>query len=174
ADPGGPGIRFCIERFIPTASAWGFIGDSRGADAYGGTYRLQQDISNNSDGPLAESSDAGRTIGVGGIWAGQRGQGTVGACGVVVAKSRTLRENTISAYCQATQGVIKIAPPIINLITLTLQDGRASVTSVWGTPYPSLEVWEYGAGDPQLLYDFDATQYRTDPLDLFAPRRLLG
>jgi RHS repeat-associated protein len=171
-DPGGPGIRFCIERFIPTASAWGFVGDNRGADAYGGTYRLRQDIYHNSDGTLTESYDAGLSVGVGGIWKGQQRKGTVGACWVAAAKSKVTQESIVTAYCQGTHGIIRTAPPIVSLITLDVTGGSARVVSVWGTPYPSMEVWEYGAGDPKLVYYLDATQYHTDPTDLFVPRRL--
>jgi RHS repeat-associated protein len=38
-DPGGRGLRFCIEQYIPESSVWGFKGDNRGPMSNGGTYR---------------------------------------------------------------------------------------------------------------------------------------
>jgi hypothetical protein len=49
-----------------------------------------------------------------------------------------------------------------------LADGTARVVSGDATPFPSIEVWQYGDSDgPRLVYFYDAQKAGTSPGDLF-------
>lgn len=47
-DPGGPGLRYCIDRFITERTALGLLGDDRGATPTGANrYRMRISVSGN-------------------------------------------------------------------------------------------------------------------------------
>lgn len=46
-------------------------------------------------------------------------------------------------------------------------NGIAHVESVRGTPYPSVEVWQYSDSGAALVYNFDANAAGTGPMNLF-------
>jgi RHS repeat-associated protein len=50
SDPGGPGIRYCLEAFIPEPSIGPFVGDNRGPTAADGSFRMRMDIHQSSNG----------------------------------------------------------------------------------------------------------------------------
>jgi RHS repeat-associated protein len=69
-DPGGSGIRYCIERYIPTKTTSiplpligliEFTGDDRGPSSSGGTFKLRQFISLRLNGSVDYAEDVGWT-----------------------------------------------------------------------------------------------------------------
>jgi RHS repeat-associated protein len=98
SDPGGPGTRYCIETYIPSAKAWGFNGDNRGPDPNGGTYRTHQGISLNPDGSIDESHRPGRSI-----YHGLSALGHIDSCGAVTVNGRKVRG--FRAHCWASDGL---------------------------------------------------------------------
>ncbi len=176
-DPGGPGIRYCIERYIPTETTRiplpildqiEFSGDNRGPSAEGGTFKLRQFISIRPDGTVDYLEDVGWTTGL-----GRHEQGVLGSCvaGVQVGTSGA----AIAASCEGFIGVIgKFAPPIGSFFVIQQSaSGKARILAASGTPYPSAEIWQYGGPNwVEQIYHFDPVDYGYTPLDLFVPREL--
>jgi len=166
SDPGGPGIRYCIEAFIPeaTASSYGtkwsdFVGDNRGPMANGGTYRFHQSIYQLPNGTTTESHVAGISKLVDGS---QQRQADFWICGGQKAKVLGGRDFAVS--CSASDGLLAAgsssllvqAPPVGYVFKIEERNGQAQVVSPFGTKYPSYEVWQYGNGDPRLVYFYDS------------------
>jgi RHS repeat-associated protein len=162
-DPGGPGVRFCIERFIRQGSVGMiFAGDNRGPDSNGGTYRLRQFIWLD---PFRESHVAGQTIVLGGIY---RGPGVIETC--TAKKSKVLAGNVVNTVCAATIGFLPfLAPPLGYHLEIVDTGSAAFVRQFFGTGFPAIEVWRYeGLGtEPQPVF-YDPGSDR--PLDLYDPR----
>ncbi len=149
------GFGYCIARFIPTeklctAPLLCGNGDNRLApDAYGGGYRVQQLISANG----VVSAGAGTSVAsIGPFQVASPGR-LEGSCEAAQNPSR------IETYCTAWNGFAGLpgAPdqPIRTRVEISWVNGRPLVLA-YGTFYPSLEVWYYGAGGPQLLYFYNA------------------
>ncbi len=177
SDPGGPGIRYCVERFIPTATVsllgLTFLGDNRGASADSGeAYRVHQQIYQSEDGTTTSSSIQGVTYAADATTAAVLGreEGRGYSRGCFAAKSRILDGGRrFLAVCGGSIGLAPEggAPPIITALEISESvTGAAQVTSARGTPYPSLEVWQYSDAGANLVYGFDATRQGTNALDL--------
>jgi RHS repeat-associated protein len=155
-DPGGPGARICVDRYIPTPRTpfpFPFDGDNRGADPNGGTYRTQQLIFPN-DGHMTEICTMGDST-IGGHFPIPGWPGPHSLHG--------RKDGTIQASCAGGFGYgFGMAPDIQTNVTIS-PDGSVSVS---GTTYPSVEVWEYQDGQPpQLLFNYNAAG--GSPFDLF-------
>jgi len=157
-DPGGNGIRYCINAFIPQSTVMGFKGDDRSFDPNGGSYRVEVQITQGSDGQTTFAFHIGYSHpDIFGI-VGPPQQG-VGAC---TAKSSAMLVSgkEIKVRCEAGVGYLaKVAPPIYFDLTIWETESGVSVSaSPDTTDFPSLEVWQYGAGcDPRLAYFRDAS-----------------
>jgi RHS repeat-associated protein len=170
SDPGGPGIRYCIERFIPEASAMGATGDNRSYQSSGGTYRIHQAVFQRADGTTTYSQDAGVShIGL------VNEKGRLSDCLAVVV-SLPLGGRKITVECAGLIGGAgdnplspfwwAPTPEIFHLVRIT-EDATGRVASVvgFGTPYPAMEIWQYGGTKgPQLAFCVDAAG--KSPLDL--------
>jgi len=154
-DPGGPGVRYCVDRFIPSRFACPFpypcgTGDNRGTGSNTGdeSYRVRQLI--RSDGGVQSHA------GISGLgffgWFPRRG--TLEGC------TEQAQPGDVRVSCTAYNGYSG-APgspgPIGTQVQIYESEGRVTV-SAFGTLYPSLEVWQYGgSARPQLLFFYDAS-----------------
>jgi hypothetical protein len=77
----------------------------------------------------------------------------------------------INMNTEASNGWIPFAPPIQTGVTITEgPDGQVRV-NVWGTIYPSAEIWQYGGQNgPDLIYYHREQGH--PPGGLIGPRRL--
>lgn len=161
-DPGGNGVRYCIEEYIPEARAWGFDGDNRGPMAHGGSFRAQQLIWFNGSGQVQSSTTAGvsRLFGFD-AQAGNQGPHSVKgstSCGETVVNAIN---NTSNGYFQPG-----IAPYAWYNLTIRTAGGSGKVSGQL-SPFPNLEVWQYGIGPPKLLYSYGHGSY--GPSDINGP-----
>lgn len=154
APPGGNGV--CIDLFIPTffvPNSWETgLGDDRGPDGDGGSFRLQFQITFDPSAGLTQvyTTVAVSQADLGGV--------TLSATGNLDSQSITQTSNddgsvTVNINASATNGLsdLPFAPTdAINIsISITINpDGSASVNP-GGTfsGYPSLEVWNYQPGE---------------------------
>ncbi|MGH7701926.1 MAG: RHS repeat-associated core domain-containing protein, partial [Gemmatimonadales bacterium] len=159
-DPGGPGLRYCMHRYIPDPTSFGiFQGDNRGADPDGGTFKSQQMLTGNgvSSCTAGESTIVGTPISA---------EGSVGQCDARIS-GRKDGGRTIGLQTTATNGLVPFGPLIET--DVTIDEGPFGETSVEvsGTPYPSMEVWQYGGpGGPRLIYQYTT---RGTPWGLYVP-----
>jgi RHS repeat-associated protein len=163
-DPGGTGIRYCIEEYIPEASAWGFGGDNRGPMSAGGTFRSQQLIWNGPNGQIVSSTTPGTSH-----FGGQSKPGNQGPH--AVSGQCTANSDTINATDYTSNGFFPGGGPFgapyawYNL-KITETGGNAVVTGT-NSRFPNLEVWEYGNGAPTLIYNYQHGSY--GPSDISGP-----
>src|SRR6266508_1099145 len=135
-DPGGSGIRYCTNAFIPQDSMLGFLGDNRGALANGGSYRFQQMITRTADGQLNLATTMGTSI-IGPF----RRQAEQGLCGGRGAPG------VITLTCSASDGVLGgLAPWVGYYLQIRESHSGGAVQHVFASQWPSLEVWEYQDG----------------------------
>jgi RHS repeat-associated protein len=138
-DPGGAGLRYCIDRFIPAQLSMGFWGDNRGPTATGNnTYRMR--ITVDDEGIKCNLGETRPLL-------GPPRPGIPGANvhGVI---PRPLGGRKIFFHCEGWNGWTGpgLSPgPIVTIGTI-VEDGQGNVLSVslGGTPYPGVEVWQYG------------------------------
>jgi RHS repeat-associated protein len=152
-DPGGPGIRYCVETFIPTRFACPFplpcgVGDNRGPSADSGddSYRVRQLIT--ADGSVTNFAGISSL----GFFGWGRTRGSLENC------TEQTDPGSVNVSCTGFNGYARTpgSPgPIRTQVQIYEANGRVVVTA-FGTFFPSLEVWRYGAGGPQLLYWYDA------------------
>lgn len=189
-DPGGPGVRYCIERYIPTlfdtliaaVLPWLsfdpglFGGDNRGPNPNGGLSRTRQQIAQNEECEWTEQHSAGVTH-----WRPipYADQGTM-ECSFG-ASSLGNGYTIIQTSCRGTIGATPRGsidgpgpvPPSIQTAVTILQgpDGSACVASAHGTLYPAMEIWQYGgpSGQPELIFAHDPQATGHSPWDLFRP-----
>lgn len=162
-DPGGEGLRYCIETFIPQESAFGFGGDDRGPSSDGGTFRTQQLIFKDECGETTSTDDVGESK-LGRF----RRKGVKGPFLTKVLSFGNSR--AILAAGAASDGLLFGAAPYAryNMTILERADGSAEVVTGEATPFPSLEVWQYGGPNgSELIYHYDAEKAGTSALDLF-------
>ena len=147
-DPGGSGIRYCIEEYIPKSRAWGFEGDQRGPTANGGTFRSQQLIWNNDNGQVESSTDPGVSHIFGMSARGNQGPHSV---------SKFCEDNgssIIRAMNHTSNGFLPgIAPYAWYDFTIIEHNGNASVSGII-SPFPNVEIWQYGNGEPKLIMNY--------------------
>jgi RHS repeat-associated protein len=162
-DPGGPGVRYCIDRFIPTGSSCVLVlcfrGDARGplAESAAGSFRSRQLLL--SDGSVRSVAGVTRLEPFG--WPASEG---------ALENCTSSTGSSIDVSCSATNGLMPFAPPIHTRVKINVVDGHVSVVAA-GSRYPSLEVWQYGGSSgPQLVYFYDARS--AAPIDLYTIARL--
>ena len=155
SDPGGSGTRYCIEAYIPDATANAvipspigpitipFSGDDRGPDPSGGTYRFHQDF-----GSLGAHSKPGNSLLLGVF--PQRA--AMKQCDITPMAGRKGKK-TFRAQASGSDGwLFGAAPNAAYDLTITETDSGVDVTGS-ATLYPSLEVWQYSdGGGPNLVY----------------------
>jgi hypothetical protein len=165
-DPGGPGVSYCIDTFIPEQSVWGFAGDNRGPDSNGGSYRTQQFLTQNADGSWNSQYFPGTSS----LYLAPKisrpaaGDG----CGVTPLSGRKNGSNGFRAHCWASDGLgFGAAPDAGYDLDFTPGPGGPNINGM-GTQFPSLEIWQYGGPNgPQLVYYYDSQAAGTGPGDLF-------
>jgi RHS repeat-associated protein len=142
-DPGGSGIRFCINAFIPQDSMLGFSGDSRGALSNGGSYRFQQMVTRAADGSLRQATMMG--ISRFGPFEREAEQGVCGGRG---------NAGTLTLTCSASDGLLFGAAPWVGYyLQIRESASGGTVQHVFASAWPSLEVWQYSdSGSPRLLF----------------------
>jgi hypothetical protein len=154
-----------MNRYIPEQSAWGFLGDNRSSQGNGGTFKSQQMFDGNG---LATCAAGMSSLS---FWPSMQQQGSVGVCnGYQTPLGGRKDGRQIFLDTTATNGLIPFAPPIQTTVTINEGPNGATGVNVWGTPFPSLEIWQYGGPNgPQLIYDYRA---QGSPASLYSPRRL--
>lgn len=150
-DPGGVGTRYCIQQYIPDPSVWGFGGDNRGPSANGGTYRASQWFWHDPNGDFQSRTDPGTSTFGPFRMKGNQGpssakESTCGNC-----KTYTITNNTSNGFFPNGS----IAPYANANVTITECDGKVVSVSGSHTPYPNVEIWQYGNGAPQLIYNYN-------------------
>ena len=154
------GVRYCIQQFIPEASAWFFDGDNRAFSGTGGSYRASQWFGHGVDGNLWSRVDAGVSVFQPLDFLRKGVQGPNSATEICEGNCKTyrVRNNT-------SNGVFFGAAPY-STHDVTIRECNGKVVSITGdhSPYPNLEVWQYGDGAPRLLYGYDKGS--RGPLDL--------
>lgn len=150
-DPGGFGSRYCIQQYIPDKSAWGFGGDNRGASSNGGTYRASQWITHGPNGAFLSGAAPGVSTFGPFSMPGNQGPNSATENCVENCKTYTLTNSTSNGFFP--NGLI--APYATH--NITIKECNGNVVSVTGThtPYPNLEIWQYGNGTPKLVYSYD-------------------
>lgn len=166
-DPGGPGIRYCIETFIPQHMAWGFGGDNRSPDPDGGTFRTHQRIFQTPSGLTRVRHLPGTST-----FGPFEREAELGHFSSHV-KALSLGGRKITVSGAASDGLLfGLAPEAYyRLRILETADGSARVVPMPGgeaTAFPSIEVWQYGGpgSGPRLIYTYDAEAAGTGPSDL--------
>ncbi len=163
-------IRYCIETFIWQREVWGFLGDERRPSASSGdAFRTRQFIYDQGGVPTeyhraGVSRLAAEVPGIRGL----EREADLWFCGWRV-KARVLDGGRrIAVTCSASDALLfGLAPPARYVLAIAESaQGEASVVSAWGTPFPSLEVWQYGRSpDPILVFAYNSGNH--GPLDLF-------
>lgn len=172
SNPGGPGISYCIDTFIPESEVWGFAGDNRGPNPNGGTFRTQQFLTQNPDGTWSSQY----TPGISSLYLDRNishpGHGD--GCGVTTLAGRKDQTNGFRAHCWASDGLgFGLAPDAGYDLNFTNGPGGPNVNGL-ATQFPSLEIWQYGGPNgPQLIYFYDSQGAGTGPSNLFPPAPLM-
>jgi hypothetical protein len=163
-DPGGSGLRYCIERYIPAEDFCYWIigcgnGDNRGTDPAGGSFKSQTLIFQSAAGQWATTNTAGYSQLTGGLFSLGPYQGTMNCS---FFKSKVLGETYLSSNCSAVNGIDSALGVIRTDVTIAHTATGGVVWSAYGTLFPNAEIWMYGAPEgPTLLLDFQ-TPY-TEP-----------
>lgn len=121
-------------------------GDNRGASANAGTFKVRQFVF--ADGTVtAIAGESG--LGLSGLFA---------RTGELTACAGASSGGVIETACGAYSGYHGLpgAPgdPIYTRLRIVESGGRVTVSAL-GTFYPSLEVWRYGSGGPQLVFFYN-------------------
>jgi RHS repeat-associated protein len=164
-DPGGSGIRYCIETFIPQSWVYGFKGDDRDPNSGGGTFRTQQFIYQGPDGTTLEAHNPGTSNFLNLF----REPAVMGTC-YATTKTIPLSGRKITAFCSGSDGLFFGSAPYLDyFLAIAEMGGSAQVVAAFGTAFPSIEVWQYGAaGGPNLVYHYDAKAAGTGLSDLYS------
>jgi hypothetical protein len=72
-------------------------------------------------------------------------------------------------FDKLTLGTIKAPMAGFDLTIKEDKQGNATVEGAH-TRFPSFEVWQYGKGEPKLLYHYDANKAKTSAFDIGDPR----
>src|SRR5262249_44542991 len=129
----------------------GFQGDGRGPQPDGGTFRFGQSVYNQQSWlPVIESYP--------GIshWGPFAHEAHLAHCDGTARFVPQLHGRKIHLSCAGSDGwFFGLAPNAAYDLTIT---ESPSGTSVMGTAtvYPSIEVWQYGNGEPKLIFSQDA------------------
>lgn len=172
SDPGGLGIRYCIQAFIPERVALIYLGDNRGhtCDDPPGTknFRANQSITQNG---TQSQVQVGRTTNV------ITRNSARGIQGPHAATPYPLNGGglNIRATNKATNGLYPDAPPLwYDIIISQDASGDASVIGT-GSGFPDIEVCQYGGPNGTKGFHFPH-QGMTPlaPFELYNTRLLLG
>jgi RHS repeat-associated protein len=152
SDPGGPGIRYCVQAFIPDTHVGltGFQGDGRGPQPDGGTFRFGQNVTYFQAGAAIDNYAGVSHFGPWGI------EAHLAHCNGSSRLLPKLHGRKTHLSCAGSDGwLFGLAPNAAYDLTIT---DTASGTTITGTAttYPSIEVWQYGNGDPKLVFYQDA------------------
>jgi len=160
-DPGGPGPRYCIETFIPTAHEKGFGGDNRGFDPNGGSFRTHQDVTIGPDG----ATDIGHQMGTSSLGPFHH-EASESYCWGRITRFPKLAGRYIHLECAASDGIFfGAAPDAAYAITINETEGPPKAYGK-ATPFPSLEVWEYQDGKAPVCILCVATTTHAGPSTL--------
>jgi RHS repeat-associated protein len=167
ADPGGVGLRYCIDAYIEDKRVRRIgAGDNRGTNPSGGTYRTRQFVLSNggSEAWAGESIVLGVPL-----------MGTANCQSAVKAVPLSGRKITVS--CTAWNGWAFITgdPPLsYRFVIWEDQAGVARVVSASGTAFPSFEVYQYGGpAGIDRVYNYSHKKYGTTIDDLAKGSRAL-
>jgi hypothetical protein len=170
-DPGGPGIRYCIEQFIPYDQVWDYRGDTnRGprANVRDDLWRTRTLISQNQSGTTIASFNINQTTRL------SDGERRDGKRGFNAFASRENcdggRDIGVSSY-----GGNAFPPWAPNTgFDFFISEGPTGKAIIQGRHrlFPSLEVWQYGGstGRPELIYYYNAREGNRGPSDIFGER----
>jgi RHS repeat-associated protein len=163
-DPGGSGIRYCIETFIPQPWIKGFKGDNRGPESDSDSFRTQQFIYQGPDGTTIES----HTPGTSNFQNRVTRDAVMGSCHATT-KSLPMGGRKFTASCSASDGLFfGLAPYLHYFLAIAESGGSAQVIAAFGTAFPSIEVWQYGgSGGPNLVYHYDSKAAGSGLSDLY-------
>ena len=142
--PAGKGIGICLETFIKT-KFFG-LGDNRGPDSNGGTYKTHLSFSiDPANGKISGlETDVGQT-------GGKKGFGG----NAVSRKSDGNDGLTLTLEGSAVNGSGKGAMIDYKVRLHIAADGSVTTAGGKHDGFPSMEIWKYGKGDPQLVYHHD-------------------
>ncbi|HQY58231.1 MAG: RHS repeat-associated core domain-containing protein [Nitrospira sp.] len=147
-DPGGSGLRYCVDAYIPDKDVLVFgYGDNRGPDSAGGTFRTRQ--------LLGSDAKVKNAAGISKSKFGVSLPGELGSCSARVSHV-PLGGRKIKFECEAINGFhIPPWPLKYHFAIFEKSDGSASVTSAAGTTFPNYEIWQYGGPNgPTQVYDY--------------------
>jgi hypothetical protein len=163
-DPGGTGLRYCIETFIPFPSIAGFKGDDRGPQGNGGSYCTQQQIWQ-PNGTTQEKNVAGYSELELPFGRRLRRQAVTEDCSG--SASGAMGARTIHVQCASANAFgFGVAPYIEYNLTLQEQGGCIDVSGYF-TKFPSIEIWQYSETEPPKLVFF--SDGSLNPLRLAPP-----
>ncbi len=150
-----------MNRYIPDPTSFLiFEGNNRGPQSDAGTFKSQQ----TSDGNGKSKCAPGRSTIVG---IGISRLGSVGNCDASQTPLGGHKDRQIHLDTTATNGLLPFAPPIQTSVTISEGPNGAKSVNAWGTPYPSMELWQYGGPNgPTLIYHHEA---HGSPLGLYSP-----
>ncbi len=160
ADPGGVGLRYCIDAYIEDKRVrYIGAGDNRGTNPSGGTFRTRQFVFSNG-GSEAWAGDS--------FVLGVPLMGTANCESTV--KTVPLSGRKISVSCTAWNGWAFVTgdPPLsYRFVIREDQAGVASVVRASGTSFPSFEIYQYGGpAGIQRVYNYSHRNYGTTIGDL--------
>jgi hypothetical protein len=165
-DPGGPGIRYCLARWVPYPSAYGPVGrvhlDDRGTSPHGGSTRIQHLVGGGSGtGKGTVSPTTIDYYGGGTEVVEANDQGCLHKSRVLGPEEGGGRE--IRFLCRASTNAFEGAGgPIVHDVTVWEDTaGNATVIQARGTPFPSLELYQYGGphGTDKPLFELDVRRH---------------
>jgi hypothetical protein len=136
------------EVVLPTPDAIG--GDNRGPSSDGGSYRASQWFGDDANGNFESRTDPGTSTFGPFQMKGNQGpsSATESSCGN--CKTYTVSNSTSNGFFPNGH----IAPYATTKITIKVCDGKVVSVSGSHTRYPNLEIWAYGNGQPQLIYNY--------------------
>jgi RHS repeat-associated protein len=153
-DPGGSGVRYCVDAYIPGVTVVGAgKGDWRGPEANGdGTFRVRQSI--NADGTFRSEAGVSESW----IPGAPSLDGSLEGCDVTV-KTMPLAGRKTRARCTGLNGFgVPPWPLSFDFSFIEYADGTTKVTSANGTVFPSYEIWQYGGPDgPRPVYIYNTS-----------------
>jgi RHS repeat-associated protein len=142
--PGGKGIGICLETYIK--SKFFGLGDNRGPNSNGGSYKTHLSFSiNPANGQVSGiESDVGSTAGKKGTGGNSVSRNSDGNGGWNL---------TLTGTAVNGEGKGPMIDYDINLHVSS--DGVVTRAGGAHDGFPSMEIWTYGGGNPNLLYDHD-------------------
>ncbi len=168
-DPGGEGIRYCLEQWIPYDQVWGFRGDgNRGprANVNDNFWRTRQLIFQDQNGAATSTERVNFTTR---LSDGETKPGTVGFQNFGVDSETCPDGRVIAASNHGGNRFPPLAPK--TGFDVSIFEDNAGNVRVSGSHnlFPSLEIWQYGGptGRPELIYYYDASANNRGPMSIF-------